>query len=230
MERKSDLIKQLSAHVEKYQQWVAATFTHEQIVNGDYDAAGYPEWDEIERHLQEFFATIDFHELNDSQLDEIIYLIARNWDLGTIINWLYDDPALSQIGMTEEQFLVISKKTLHSSDWDARYQIAGVLYRVSEENKEQAIELLLKYHQDHEDYVRRMALKSLFMLNYSDLQDLIEKSWRYDEVHERMYCLALLKKMKSDQYEAYLSGALSDQRAYLREYAESLRDGKVDKS
>jgi hypothetical protein len=230
MKIKTKLFKQLSTHIKKYKKWVAFTFSYDDIINGNYDAAGYPDWAEIERYLQEFFGEVDFKELKDSQLDEIIYLIGRNWDIGTIINWLRKGPEISQIGMTEEQFFVIAKKALHSSDWDARYQIAGVLYRVSEENNEQAIELLLKYHEDHEEYVRRMALKSLHMLKYSGLHGLIEKSWRYDEVYEREYCLVLLKEIKSGQYDAYLSEALSDKRDDLRKSAELLRDGKFDKS
>jgi hypothetical protein len=225
MEQDVELFDLLSVHVKKFKKWIVINFTPEQIAQGQIDDAGYPRWDEIENLLMKIFKEIKFDNVNESNIDIIIYLIARNWDLGTILSWLTDGHEFSQLGMTEEQFLVIAKRGANSSEFDARYQIASMLSRVSSINKEIAIELALKYYEDEYEFVRRKALTSLFKLDYLNIHELIIKSWLNDEEYERMLCLYLLREMKSKKYNDFLVESLSDERVALKEYAESMKNG-----
>lgn len=222
--KQNDLFDLLSDHVDEFKKWIAENFTPDQITEGHFDDAGYPKWDKIEDLLEQIFKEIEFNNVNSTHIDKIIYMIARNWDLGSILNWLTKDNNLSQLGMTEEQFLIIAKLGI-SSEWDARYQIASLLSRVSPINKEKAIDLALKYYNDESEFVRRKALVSLYKLNYFNIYKLIEKSWLNNEEYERMVCLYLMKEVNTAKYNDYLNESLIDDRSDLRAHAESLSKG-----
>lgn len=86
----------------------------------------------------------------------------------------------------------------------------------------------MTYYEDEEEFVRRKALTSLFKLGYPNLAELLEKSWLNDEEYERMLCLYLWKKMNSEKYRIHLEESLLDKRIALKEYAESLEQGKAE--
>lgn len=227
MNANQNLLLELNHEVGKFKKWISQNFSVKQITEGTIDDAGYPEWNEVEDLLQRIFGEIDIKNLNDLHVRDIIYMIARNWDIGIILNWLSEDSKFSQIGMKEEQFLIIAEQGVNSPEWDARYQIAGLLYRVSSINKAKAIELSLKYYEDKAEFVRRKALSSLFKLGYSKMHDLLEKSWLNNEEYERMLCLDLWREISTEKYNLYLNESLTDGKAALREYAESLSKGIV---
>lgn len=228
MNADQNLLLELNHEVEKFKTWISQNFSLKQINEGTIDDAGYPEWNEVENLLQRIFEEIDFKSLNDLHLCDIIYIIARNWDVGTVLSWLTEDSKFSQIGMKEEQFLIIAEYGANSPEWDARFQIAGLLYRVSSTKKVKAIELSLKYYEDKVEFVRRRFLSSLFKLGYSKMHDLLEKSWLNNEEYERMFCLDLWREINMEKYNFYLNESLNDERAALREYAESLNKGIVN--
>lgn len=171
------------------------------------------------------FKHLNFEVVGDELLDDIIFLIAQQWDMGIILNWFNKGKEeIGQLGMSEYQLRVLSARGINSEWTDARSQFAASLYKIGDQRI--AVDLLLKYHEDDDEYVRRLALKSLHKLNYHGLNDLLIISWNFDEEYERRMCLEIWKQTADPLFDKFCALALTDERDALREFAGKLKNGE----
>jgi len=94
----------IKRHVEDFWNWALNSNSKEQILNGQIDSPSFPYWNEIEHDLEEAFQNLDFTKIENKTLDNIIFIIAQQWDIGIILNWFdKGNEEIGQVGMTEFQ-------------------------------------------------------------------------------------------------------------------------------
>jgi len=224
---KQEILINIEKHVVDFRIWVENNFTSDQINNEYADYAGYPLWNEIEEDLEKLFTSVkDLNCLQTEILDKIIFFIARQWDIGIILNWFNKGGEdISGVAMTQEQLIVLAERGILSKYWDARYQFSASLFKVDDSLKDKAITLLLKYHKDNTEDVRSHALRSLNRFSYSKINDLLIESWDYGEEFERIECLKIWRERDKDLFNQYFKVAKNDNRETIVEYVNQLNSG-----
>ncbi|RZL04872.1 MAG: hypothetical protein EOO62_20325 [Hymenobacter sp.] len=110
--------------------------------------------------------------LNSDDQVNLLYLIARNWDIGSLINWLSPTPGspLSNVGeLATADFLRLATTAAtltHPAFTDAKYQFAAAcrnFYSLTEELET----VLHTFCQDPDAYTRTQAQQSLRALGYA---------------------------------------------------------------
>ncbi|MDJ0366332.1 hypothetical protein QMK33_14325 [Hymenobacter sp. H14-R3] len=157
--------------VTQYKEWLTATYSPPDIEALRIDAAGYPAWTEIERYVAQLLAQQQLASLSHADQVNLLYLIARNWDIGSLIGWLSPTPGspLSNVGdlaVTDFLRLATTVVTLkHPALTDAKYQFAAACRKFSALTKE--LETVLHaFCQDPDAYTRSQAEQSLRALGY----------------------------------------------------------------
>lgn len=197
-------------HVEKFETWRKENHSSEQYEKGYTDDPSYPHWDVIEKDLEELFENEKLKQLSIEEKEGILYLIARNWDIGNIINWLTISPVepISYIGCTETDFLDLCAFALKSKEEDAKCQFVKVVPFLKTISKAEMTQLLLKFYNNGGLYTRRMCLFALDKVRYNELEALVYGSWKEesDEFY-KIACLNILHSLKSKQLKTCLKEA-----------------------
>lgn len=220
-------VHDIKMHAVDFNRWLENNFTSDQIINEYADYAGYPSWNDIEHDIEKLFTSVkDLNLLRTESLDMIIFFIARQWNIGIILNWFNKGGEdISGIGMTQEQLIILAGRGVLSKYYDARYQFSASLFKVDDSLKDKAISLLLKYHNDDVRDVRINALISLYRLSYSKMDNLLVKSWNYGRESEQITCLEIWRERGSNLFDQYLELVKGDKREALIEYVEQLNAG-----
>ena len=164
----------LSTLVAEYKEWLAATYSPRDIEALFVDEAGYPAWGKIETYFAHLLAEGQLASLSYDDQVNLLYLIARNWDIGSLIGWLSATPGnpLSNRGhLAPADFLRLATTVAtltHPAFTDAKYQFAaaGRNFSVLTEGLET---VLLAFCQDPDAYTRTQAQLSLRALGYAGL-------------------------------------------------------------
>ncbi|WP_460585685.1 hypothetical protein [Hymenobacter arcticus] len=158
--------------VAQYKEWLAATYSPPDIEALFIDDAGYPAWAEIERYVAQLLAEHQLATLSHDDQVNLLYLIARNWDIGSLIGWLSPTPGspLSNVGdLAAADFLRLATTVAtltHPAFTDAKYQFAAACRKFSSLTKE--LETVLQaFGQDPDAYTRSQAQQSLRELGYA---------------------------------------------------------------
>lgn len=215
--------EELKFAVEHFKEWVNANHSDLQIEEGNVDDCGYPEWHKLEDLCERIFTGLIFSELETLDKERIIFIIGRQWDLGRVLNWFNKGTEeIGHLGMTKEQLFELSKIAVTGDDSDAKGQLAASLFKAGD--TQGLIEVLLKFHADSDEYVRRQALSSLEKIGYTRIGDLIIESWKYNQEFERIMCLNLMADSNHEKFETCLKEALLDEREYLKKRAVELKN------
>lgn len=200
----------IKQHVDQFELWRKENHSPEQYANGYTDDPNYPFWNAVEADLETLFKSGSLESLSTEEKEGIIYLIARNWDIGNIINWLTISKAepISYLGCTEVDFLHLCSIALNSKEEDAKCQFVKVLPFLKTISKTEIRSLLLDFYHNGVTYTKRMALFALQAVKYPELEQLIQDSWatEADEFY-RIACLNILHGLKSKALKTYLKEA-----------------------
>jgi hypothetical protein len=212
--------------VAAYRSWLATRWTPAEIAECAFDDAGYPHWRAIEAYFQAILRTDALTTLSHEDQADLIYLIARNWDIGSMTAWLSNQPNLSNLGQLKKgDLLKLARTALRLPGreyWDARSQFAKLLGKLT--LTPEVEELLLGFYEAPEEYTKRIALLSLGKLGYPNIRALLERSWEIEEEHHRIGCLALIHDHIRDEalLRKYLDLAAGDARPYIARYVAQL--------
>lgn len=219
----------LQNQVTEFRKWWQENYTPEEIHDQRTDDQGYPGWDEIEDFFEELLSKDLIRSLDKEDQTNLLWLIARNWDIGRMIGWLYEANPLSNLGdLKEEDFIMLAATLIEIENPefdDAKSQFASSFKKIKQLTP--AIEtILLKYFNDKREYTKRTSLYSLAKLGYPGLLDLIESSW--DEVDDEFYkrgCLQVLDTYVKDNgaMKKYLSLSESVEGDYLKAFCKKLK-------
>ncbi|CAA6801513.1 MAG: Unknown protein [uncultured Aureispira sp.] len=197
-------------HVEQFETWRKENHSAEQYAKGYTDDPSYPFWNAVESDLEALFKSGTLEKLPAEEKEGLIYLIARNWDIGNIINWLTISGVepISYLGCTESDFLHLCPIALRSKEEDAKCQFVKVLPFLTTISKTEIRPLLLDFYHNGSAYTKRMALFALQAVKYPELEDLVQKSWA-DEGDEfyKIACLNVLHALKCKNLATYIKEA-----------------------
>jgi hypothetical protein len=191
----------LPALVAKFRQWLAETHSAEEIDQLAIDDAGYPYWNEVAEYVMALLDS-DLNRLTTAEQVDLLYLIARNWDLGWIIAWLSPSEQLSNLGVLKQaDFLRLAATAAaltHAEFNDAKFQFAVSCKKFSALTPELERVLLALYYDAH-SYTKTCALASLAKLNYPKIRELVRQCWeQVSDEHARISCLVVLDKYIKD--------------------------------
>ena len=210
-----EILTQLKSHVNHFKEWLRENYSQERIDQELYDDTGYPDWNEVENSFEIAFRELNFEKLNEEELEIIGFLIARQWDVGIIFPFFREE--ISQIGMTENQLLILSRYAVNSREWSLRQQCAAAVWK-ARTNRKEAIRIALLYFQDNDSDIRRHALNSLFKMKYEHLSELVDKSWKFNDELERILCLHIMENIDEQKFLDRLSEVETDDREYMIKY------------
>lgn len=197
-------------HVEQFEQWRKENHTQEQYEKGFTDDPAYPFWENIESDLKQLFESGTLQNLSIEEQEGIMYLIARSWDVGNIINWLTisaEEP-ISYLECTESDFLQMCQWALKTKEEDVKCQFVKVLPFLKTISKDVIRALLLDFYKDGGTYTKRMSLFALQETKYPHLEELVLTSWASEE--DEFYiiaCINILHSLKSKELKVYLKKA-----------------------
>ncbi len=226
-----DKLRQL---VSDFRQWLAYNFTLEEIEELRTDDAGYPKWDEITIYFSELLNKKLLTNLDKEDQANLLYLIGRNWDIGSMIAWLSKGTKLSNCGELQKSDFLILAQTLtelkQSEFNDAKSQIVSSFQKFEELTTE-IEEILLKFYNDSDkdEYTKRLSLVTLGKFKYYDIRQLVKKSWEtIDDEYHKMGCLFVIDEHIKDEnlMKHYLELADKQEGKYLKSYVAELRKNK----
>jgi hypothetical protein len=122
-EDRKEMLDQIQSHVLEFKKWLKQNYSEERINKGLYDDTGYPNWNEVENTFEIAFKNLSFENLSKNALENISFLIARQWNVGIIFPYFRNE--ISQIGMTQKQLLILSEYGVDSKEWSFRQQCAA---------------------------------------------------------------------------------------------------------
>lgn len=224
--------ERLKKFVAKFRKWLADNYSEEKIKENLIDDAGYPHWKEIESYFSEMLANKQLSTLNKEDKINLLYLIARNWDIGSMIGWISPNKTLSHCGELEEKDFIDLAKTVaelnHSEFDDAKCQFASSFKKFAELTPE-IEEILLMIYETGDEYSKRLSLISLAKLGYHDIKNLLKKSWTMEESElHKIGCLTVIDEYLKDEdlLREYITEAETDDRRYISEYVTKLKMNK----
>jgi hypothetical protein len=188
--------------VAKFRNWLAENYSTEEIDQLNIDDAGYPYWDEVGEYAAALLAADGVATLSDAEQTDLLYLIARNWDLGWLIAWLSPGEQLSNVGVLKQaDFLRLAAKVTtltHAEFNDAKFQFAVSCKKFPTLTPELERVLLALYHGAHQ-YTKTCALASLAKLHYPAIRELVWQCWeQVPDEHAQIACLVVLDKDVKD--------------------------------
>jgi hypothetical protein len=219
----------LSELATKFRQWLATVYTPEEIAELLTDDAGYPGWREVDAA---FGALLTGNHLPDLSCDEevaLLYLIARNWDIGTMIAWLSPGPALSNDGpLRPADFFRLGHVlvSLSSPEFrDAKLQFAAACKKLGALTPD-AQQLLQALFAEPDENAKKYALTSLAALSAPDLRWFVEQAWAsVTDEYSLLACLhvAVDHLHDRDLVLRYLERASQVPGRYLQKYVTTVR-------
>ena len=218
--------------VAKFREWIFDNYTVEEIAENSFDDTGYPYWAEIENYFSEILQNEQIQDLDEEDKKNILWLIARNWDHGSMISWLAQKRPLSWLGnLSDQDFIELARTVVelnHIEFEDAKCQFISSFKKF--ENLTPELEkILLRAYETDSEYIKRLALLSLAKLDYSDIRNLIKNSWETeDSEHHRMGCIGAILEYLGDEelLKEYLDKASFDNRKYISAYIEKIKTDK----
>ena len=224
--------EQLRSLVTKFKKWISDNYSEEQIKDNLIDDAGYPDWGEIENHFAKILKNNWLSILDKDDKINLLYLIARNWDIGSLIGWFSAEKPLSTLGdLSDEDFVELAKivSQLQQPEFEeAKFQFASSFKKFDELSPE-IEETLLTIYQSRDEYSRRHALISLAKLGYKNIRELLNKSWETEEEeHHKIDCLRAINEYVKDEdlLNEYLIKATFDGREEISKYVAEIKSQK----
>ena len=110
-----------------------------------------------------------------------------------------------------------------------KWQLAEELGQLGRADRETE-DILVILASDADEYVRRRSLQALARLRFPKFEELASKEWdRADENQQwaRMNVLWCLHRVGSPLLERFLADAEQDERPYLSDFAQEVRQGRI---
>ncbi len=190
----------LHQEVEKFKAWDTANFP-EGNRYGEWED-DYPAWDALYNVTMKFLASSSPAELDDTDVTDLLYVIARDNEAEKLANEVPKEP---------DRLLGLSGVALTSLETDAKWQLAARLGALSDQLQE-AEALLLEFVDDYNEYVSRRALLSLGQLKSPRAEALAERAWSTGQEYQRLAALSVLEEISSDKLPLYIQRAMEDGR------------------
>jgi hypothetical protein len=211
--------------VSAFKEWLSANHSPQEIEDLQIDDTSYPEWRPIENYFSALLAARQIHQLDDEDMAHLLYLIARHWDIGRMIAWLSNAPALSNLGdLQAGDFMILANalSKLTGSEYnDAKYQFAACFEKKIYALTPEIENILLDLYHSNDEYTQRLSLLALAKLGYPAIRVLLKQSWEtVEEQYHKMSCLQAIDEYVKDPVllKEYLTLAATEPGDELKKY------------
>jgi HEAT repeat protein len=201
----------LKIEVEKFRSW--ASNYPESTRSGEWEC-DYDGWPALNSAFCRFIESKSPFELSDTEIDDLIYVIARDNEIEDLVE---------AVVQKKELFALLLSHVINSTENDAKWQFAVALGQNALSHN-LAEESLLKLVNDDHEYTRRMALHSLGKIGSDKAEGLCIKAWETNLEYQRIMALCVLKEINSKELKKYLDLALIDGRKYLVQNANEIKN------
>ncbi|MGN7722382.1 hypothetical protein [Chitinophaga sp. 22620] len=223
----------LKNFVSSFKEWLSANYSPQEIHDLQINDASYPEWKPIEDYFSALLAARQIDQLDDEDLENLLYLIARHWDIGRMIAWLSRAPALSNLGdLSPGDFMILAKAVtkLNGPEYnDAKSQFAACFEKKFDALTPETEDILLNLYHSGDEYTKRLSLLALAKLGYPAIRALLEQSWKtVDEQYHKIGCLQAIDEYVKDPVllNQYLALAATEPGDELKKYVNWLNKKK----
>jgi hypothetical protein len=216
--------------VANFRSWLADNYSTEEINQGTTDDPGYPRWKKVEDYFAVLLTEKRLAALSREAQVDLLYLIARNWDTGTMIAWLSTGPNLSNCGpLSSADFLRLGHTltTLTHSEFRAAKSQFAAACRKFPTLTQEVEQLLLALFADPDEYVRTCALDALGTLHHPDLARFVAEAWETSiDEHSKMAYLNVVRRHLPGNglTQHYIDLAVADPGPYLADYVTRIRE------
>ena len=207
------MFRNLKEQIELFRIWANAYPIDLEQRSGEWEC-DYNEWNLLYDSFAKFLQACPVEKWNHEIIKDVLYIIARDNEMEIMI---------SDLACNADLLLVVADAAL-SSERDAKWQVAAQLGKLSSHLQE-AEQLLLKFVEDDEEYVRRQAFMALGTIHSTYVEQLAEQIWNREEEgqeYQRIAVLDALSKVDSPQLKEYLIKAVEDGRQYLVSYSSEI--------
>jgi hypothetical protein len=224
--------EELKILVTNFRTWLKENYSTKEIEDCWTDDPSYPNWGKIENYFKYLLDEDLIATLDDEDKVNLLYLIARNWDLGSMLAWLSQKSELASLGtLREKDFIELSKTLVKQKAKefnDAKAQFVSTFRKFGQLTSE-IQELLLEFYHTNNEYIKRCTIDTLAKLKYKEIRELIEHLWvsENDELVKRD-CLVTMHTYLEDPdlLKKYISLAEKEKGKYLKEYIKELKSNK----
>ena len=161
--------------------------------------------DDLRRAAEAALADTPVAAWTGETIGDLLYAIARDNECELIIEAAARSP---------EQLLALADAALEKGEPDARWQIASRLGEATIGTAEVEARLL-RFADDPDEYVSRMALLALGRLRSPHAEAVAERAWLSGREYQRIAALHVLKAVNSNLLARRLDEAIRDGREHL---------------
>lgn len=224
----------LSNTVSQFRKWRSDNFSKEEIATNTCDDGAYPGWRKIEDLFKEISKPENFSTLERDDLENVLYLVGRNFDIGSLLHFYdNDEPITPGNVLLQEHFLQLAKAATAVSGpgYDDAKSVVAACFQKLDHLSHEAEEILLALYNDDHEYTKRMALLSLGKLGYGQIRTLLAQSWEIQDQWHKMACLSVVHKYLKDRVllEEYLNKASKEQDEELLGFAQKIRSDNASR-
>lgn len=190
--------------IDKFRQWAKKIYpTYRRYGEWECDYGG---WRNIYDAMDRFLATSP-SSLDDKQVDNLLYILARDNEAEIIQNKLANNKNLT---------LLLAKKAKNTLHSNAKWQLAKIIAAYDDEIIDQ---LLFHLSVDRSYYVQRICLMESAKRASSYAREMIDWAWSTNDQYQRISALWALYWIKDPELKYFLVVAKNSGEKYLMENA-----------
>src|SRR5579859_760873 len=158
----STVLQMFDAEVERFRAWADDSPVPSDRRSGEW-ACGYQGWARLYTAFEAFVSATPCREWSDATTETVLYANARDSDNCHLAR---------AVATRSDDLLCLAERAITSPEWDAKWQFAAELGRLGLSSP-QVEELLLRFAEDDDEYVRRCALLALADIGSLHVTDLV---------------------------------------------------------
>ena len=204
----------LHKYVEKFKGYQKKYYPHitEETDNGEWEI-GADYWKEMNTAYLNIVEKYSAECATENLLNDMLYVIARDSECSDLLEETLDYP---------EWFEILCRNSINTNYYNAKWQFAEQLG--SYEGDSDIKELLFYFIESGEEYIERMALKSLCRHFPERVEEYALKFWNRniyrDDEYQKIMALYALHEVKSPLLKEYIARAYETEYTYLKGWAD----------
>lgn len=201
-----NIVTKIDEQIDEFWQW---SKLQKQVLEWE---ASYPNWNLIYTLFSQLIESIEFTKRDQKTINNLLYIIARDNEDEELISILSEKPLC---------LIFLAKKGLMYQDDSARWQFAHYLSKIIDAFPE-VEEIILKYSNDHVEYVRRRALLALGIINSKYAEEKAIEAWNTNLEYQKLAAIEVLQQVQSKQIRLVLHSGQTDRFLSVRSAVEEI--------
>ncbi|WP_201009043.1 HEAT repeat domain-containing protein [Paenibacillus glycanilyticus] len=179
-----DIYQKLDEQIDAFWQW-SKTIKHE----FEWETT-YHNWELLNTIFNILIDTTTYYDWDQRTINNLLYIIGRDNECEFLVHKLTDTP---------ESLLFLGKQGVSYPDVETKWQLAHYLSQIALILPE-AEEIIVKYYEDSDEYVKRRALLALGIIESSYAEQFALESWKTGMKYRKLAALEVLKQINSSHY------------------------------